>query len=116
MWQCTKLVVDGKQIQYAEVRELLSDKCHRITANLYVICAGAVLTPQILFNSHIRPAALGCYLCEQPLAFCQVVLLQELIDKIKRKPEAISFMTTHREDPIPIPYSDPQPQVMTMPM
>lgn len=70
--------------------------------------AGAVLTPQILFNSEIQPEALGHYLCIQPKAFCQIVLKQSLIDSIPRKhnPNPI--------DPIPIPEDDPPPQVMNV--
>ncbi len=115
MWQCRRLHkgANDTTIQYAEVRDLLSDVNYHVKAKLYVICAGAVLTPQILFNSNIRPRALGHYLCEQPLAFCQVVLLQTLIDSIPKKWAQIvtSFKETHEKDPIPIPYSDPQPQV-----
>lgn len=115
MWQCRKLVHEDGLIKYAKVRELLNKTNYKITANLYIICAGAVLTPQILFNSNIRPAALGHYLCEQPLAFCQIVLLQSLIDSIPTNPkwkQIISkFKENHPSDPIPIPYTDPQPQV-----
>ena len=115
MWQCRRLVHeenDGKKsVKCAIVRDLLSQVDHKVKANLYVICAGAVLTPQILFHSHIRPKALGHYLCEQPLAFCQVVLLQSLIDSIPKdhqwKAEVIKFKEDHPNDPIPIPYSDP---------
>ena len=37
---------------------------------------------QILYNSGIELPALGCYLSEQPMAFCQVVLKQEILDAI----------------------------------
>ncbi len=47
MWQCRKLRHDNGSIQCAEVIEMLSGTDHIITAKLYVICAGAVLTPQI---------------------------------------------------------------------
>ena len=67
--------------------------------------AGATLTPQILFNSEIQPPALGRYLCEQPMAFCQIVLKQDLIDKIPHN------LNPNPNDPIPIPESDPTPQV-----
>ena len=115
MWQCRELVHENGTIKYAKVRELLSKTDHNITAKHYVVCGGAVLTPQILFNSNIKPVALGHYLCEQPLAFCQVVLLQSLIDSIPTSPEwqqvIEKFKTKHPSDPIPIPYTDPQPQV-----
>ncbi len=115
MWQCRKLRHNKGSIECAEVRELLSKTDYIIKAKLYVICAGAVLTPQILFNSDIRPRALGHYLCEQPLAFCQIVLLQSLIDSISTNSEwkniISAFTKKNPKDPIPIPYSDPQPQV-----
>lgn len=112
MWQCRRLEhkndVDGiGTVQCAIVRDLLNKTDYTITANIYIIAAGAVLTPQILFASEIKPHALGHYLCEQPLAFCQIVLLQSLIDSIEDHPK---FRLTHLHDPIPIPYSDPQPQ------
>jgi hypothetical protein len=110
MWQCRKLettitVCGESTVTCACVHDLLEKKDYKIEAKLYVICAGAVLTPQILFTSGIGSKAPGHYLCEQPLAFCQVVLLQSLIDKIPQKPIA------NIDDPIPIPKTDPQPQV-----
>ena len=110
MWQCRSLNVEseaGKDsvVKSAVVRDLLTDETIEVTAESFVICAGAVLTPQILFNSKVRPNALGRYLCEQPLAFCQVVLLESLVN---------SFVKSNKvkpKDPIPIPLDDPQPQV-----
>ena len=112
MWQCRRLEhkndVDGNgTVQGVIVRDLLNKTDYTIKANIYIIAAGAVLTPQILCASGIKPRALGHYLCEQPLAFCQIVLLQRLIDSIA-DPE---FRLKHPHDPIPIPYIDPQPQV-----
>ena len=122
MWQCKRLIYSGtddgnQEIQHAVVRDLLNKKYYHIKANIYVIAAGAVLTPQILFNSNIRPTALGHYLCEQPLAFCQIVLLQSIVDSIHDNPDWTSivekFQHLHPNDPIPIPYVDPQPQVIS---
>lgn len=77
--------------------------------------AGAVLTPQILFNSDIQPPALGHYLCEQPIAFCQIVLKQDIVDSVeKRWPDIVKkHRELHPNDPIPIPMDDPAPQVKT---
>ena len=156
MWQCRKLNYIGtgkgtQEVEYAVVRDLLEKKNYRIKAKTFVIAAGAVLTPQILYNSDIRLPALGRYLCEQPLAFCQVVLLQNLVDSIDKNPlwkpimetimetnlliinyiipvalglcrvlvwdhwgargETYQFRHEHPNDPIPIPYTDPEPQV-----
>jgi len=73
-----------------------------------------VLNGQLLFNSNIRPKALGLYLVEQPLAFCQVELLQELVDNAannsKWKKEIDRHKAAHPNDPIPFPLTDPDPQ------
>jgi len=120
MWQCEQLVPteDGQSIWFAVVKDLLEKKRYQVHAKVFVLAAGAVLTPQILFNSeamHPLPKALGHYLCEQPMAFCQIVLKQELVDSIKPRPEWKEKVDEYRdknpEDPIPIPLDDPTPQV-----
>ncbi|XP_068712210.1 uncharacterized protein [Montipora foliosa] len=119
MWQCVKLIYTDsghgtQKVTYAEVRDLLNKSSYRVKAKTFIIAAGAILTPQILFNSEIRPTALGHYLCYQPLAFCQVVLLQKIVDDIVENPEwkemVAKYRESHPDDPIPIPTTDPQPQ------
>ena len=95
--------------------DLFKHECVYIHASVFVVAAGAVLTPQILHKSEIQPEALGQYLCEQPMAFCQIVLLQSIVDSIptdKRFKDKIEdYKREHPEDPIPIPMKDPTPQV-----
>lgn len=121
MWQCRKIVRnddDGGNISYAVVQDLLNNKSYHIHAKVFILAAGAVLTPQILYNSEIQPEALGHYLCEQPMAFCQIVLKQEIIDEIRNNPlwkDAIyTYTDDNPYDPIPIPMDDPTPQVYTI--
>lgn len=123
MWQCRQLYYTGtdqgtQKVGHAVVRDLLAKKDYRIKAKTFVLAAGAVLTPQILYNSDIDLVALGHYLCEQPKAFCQIVLLQSLVESIERnpvwKPIVDEFRKKHPHDPIPIPYTDPQPQVLNI--
>ncbi|KAH9850974.1 pyranose 2-oxidase [Lenzites betulinus] len=87
---------------------------------------------------------LGCFLTEQTLTFCQTVMKAELIANVKADMTIVgspgdaeynvSFtpgdpnnehpdwwnrkvqdhMTKHPEDPLPIPFGDPEPQVTTL--
>ena len=106
---------DGESIWFAILKDLLEKKRYRVHVKVFVPAGGAILTPQILFNSEIEPEALGHYLCEQPIAFCQIVLKQEILDSIERRPEWKRKVDQHNaknpEDPIPIPLEDPTPQV-----
>src|SRR5271166_4324103 len=89
-WRCKRLIrrSDGKGIDYAEVEDLIQWKTYHIYADTFVLAVGAILTPQVLFNSQFDEdlPALGKYLSEQPLAFCQIVLKQDIIDRIRQDP------------------------------
>ncbi|RBQ21121.1 pyranose oxidase [Spongiactinospora rosea] len=90
--QCTRLVpaTDGSRIEYAEIVDHITCRTVKVEASTYVVACGAVLTPQLLYASGIRPPSLGRYLTEQPVAFCQVLL---------------------RDDAVPIPLDDLDPNV-----
>lgn len=117
----TKLVLDpndDKVILGAELRDLRNDADLLVFGRAYIITAGAVATPQILANSGITPEPLGRYLCEQSLSFCQIVLKPELVESIRNSsnPEWQARIAAHHakhpSDPLPIPFNDPEPQVM----
>ncbi|MFJ6525574.1 pyranose oxidase [Streptomyces longwoodensis] len=97
--QCIRLELSGsgrhQKVEYAVVRNLrdLRDEI-RLRAKTYVVACGAVPTPQLLFNSGVTLPALGRYLTEQPMSFCQVVLQQEHMDRI----ETILRQTTDGDD------------------
>ncbi|KAI0773530.1 pyranose 2-oxidase [Fomes fomentarius] len=128
------------KIGAAEVKDLLKDvndpnsPSSYISAKVYIIAAGAVATPQILFNSgfqkrdedgNVLPGSiipnLGRYITEQPMSFCQVILKQSLINEIPKNPFHLDWwakkvhyqQTHHPEDPLQIPFRDPEPQVTT---
>lgn len=118
--RCTKLIHRNGTIQGAVVDNLMEWKTLLVQAKRYIICAGTVLTPQILFKSGIRPEPLGLYLSEQPIAFCQIVLKQQIIEDIidgkspyldeQANTRAKEHFEENQHDPIPIPINEPEPQ------
>ena len=100
-------------VRSALVKDLRTGKTNLIRAKVFVVAAGAILTPQLLFASNIRPHSLGRYLCEQPMAFCQIVLSTKIIDDIaSNNPDSVEqHIANNPRDPIPIPMDDPNPQV-----
>ncbi|KAL2884122.1 hypothetical protein SGCOL_000059 [Colletotrichum sp. CLE4] len=121
--QCVRLIVNqaSGQVEAAEVENLLGAEKYLIRAKKYIICAGAVLTPGILWNSgglKDTLPALGRYLTEQPMAFCQVVLKKTHVLDIASDSRGLGWETAVNEhkskfpnDPLPIPFNDPDPQV-----
>jgi len=136
--RCTRLKLEpGNELKIGlvEVKDLLASRTNPtnfyIRAKTHVIAAGAVATPQILANSgfggtrddstfHVIPY-LGTHITEQPMAFCQVVLLRDLVNDIGKnldqKPDwwrkaVEDHISQHgKVDPLPIPFEDPEPQV-----
>ena len=114
---CTRLVRsgDGGRIEYAEVQSLHDWKTIRVEADQFFVAGNAILTPQLLWASGIRPEPLGRYLTEQPVAFCQIVLRHDLVEGVPTDPRFADRATRHREenpdDPVPIPEHDGEPQV-----
>jgi pyranose oxidase len=114
---CVRLgrTADGSRIEYAEIQDLANWRTIHVEADTFVVACGAVLTPQLLYASSIRPHALGRYITEQPVAFCQIVLREALVDGIASDPCFAERVRTYREqnphDPVPIPLDDPDPNV-----
>jgi pyranose oxidase len=102
----------GSRVEYALVHDLITSRTIRFEADLFVLAGGSILSAQVLWNSGIRPPALGRYLTEHPLTFTQVVFSRKLVEKIKtdaRFAERVS--TVEPDDPVPCPMHDPPPMV-----
>jgi pyranose oxidase len=108
----TRLEARGDRIVSAEVEDLIHWRKIRVNADLFIVAAGSILTPQILWKSGIRLAALGRYLTEHPMTFCQIVFKRDLIDGIRSDPRFAAQLEDHEpNDPVPIPMHDPPPMV-----
>ncbi|KAL0570156.1 Pyranose 2-oxidase [Marasmius crinis-equi] len=99
-----------RKVSAVLTRDLNTNEDVLIIAKAYVITCGAIGTPQILWNSGIRPPALGRH-----LTLLKIVLLREIVDRIPFDPRFEERVERHRErhpsDPLPIPFNDPEPQV-----
>jgi choline dehydrogenase-like flavoprotein len=66
---CTRLLHDGGTVTGVVLRNRRTGEEETVTADAVVVAADAIRTPQLLWASGIRPAALGRYLTEHPLLF-----------------------------------------------
>jgi pyranose oxidase len=112
---CRILHQENGKVTEAEVENLRSGKKWRISATTFIVAANAFYTPQLLWKSNIRPHALGRFLNDQPLFFCQIVLKKELLAKIRKLWENEPGRSLKKGppdgDPVPIPMDDPIPNV-----
>jgi choline dehydrogenase-like flavoprotein len=76
---CTRLVVDGDRVTGAVLRDLTTGAEEEVAADAVVGAADAFRTPQLLWASGIRPAALGRFLTEHPLLFGVVAVREGLL-------------------------------------
>ncbi len=104
---CRELVVENDRVMGAKLEHLPSGQSQTMFADIVIVAANAFYTPQLLWKSNIRPRALGHYLNDQPMLFCQIVLKKELLAKIGSLWDA----PDPNIDPVPIPKNDPIPNV-----
>jgi choline dehydrogenase-like flavoprotein len=76
---CTRLLFDGNAVTGAVLRDLRTGAEETVTADAVVVAADAIRTPQLLWASGIRPAALGRYLTEHPLLFGVVAVREGVL-------------------------------------
>ena len=108
-----QLVQLNNRVEYAIVDDILHNRTFRVYADVFVVAGGAVGTPQLLWNSGIRPYALGRFLSEHTFTFTQIVLKKDIVDSIARDPRfADEIARNDPLDPIPIPIRDPAPNLM----
>ncbi|MBO9204627.1 MULTISPECIES: GMC oxidoreductase [Niastella] len=107
-----RLHVENGAVVYAEVDDLQNGERINIYASRFIVACGTIMSAQLLWASGIRPEALGRYLYDHPIAFCQVILSKELIEKmsseLRSSENKLSFAAN---DPLPIPINDPAPNI-----
>jgi pyranose oxidase len=106
----SRLIYRGGKVSAAVVRDLVSRNEFTIEADTFVVAAGWVHTAQILWNSWIRPPALGRYLTDHTFTACQVVLKPSLVDMIHGEASEQGHVF-EPDDSVPIPMNDPTPHL-----
>jgi choline dehydrogenase-like flavoprotein len=74
-----RLLRDGDRVVGAALRDQRTGAEEEVHADAVVVAADALRTPQLLWASGIRPAALGRYLTEHPLLFGVVALRADAV-------------------------------------
>jgi len=70
----TAVLHDGQRVTGARVLDIASGESSEVDARIVVVCADAMRTPQLLYASGIRPAALGRYLNEHAFVTGRVLM------------------------------------------
>ncbi|KAK7705818.1 hypothetical protein SLS64_007766 [Diaporthe eres] len=131
---------NGGAVEGAIIIDLETDEQYLVEAKRYVICGGIVLTAGIMAKSlfksgleveenghvgHNYLPALGKYLTEQTMTFCQVVLKKKHVEMVEKTPWEIAngnqkiidavkkHLKNHPDDPLPFPFDDLDPNVYT---
>jgi len=103
----TSLDHDGQRVGGIFVRDLATGLADRLEARVTVICADAFRTPQLLYASGIRPAALGKFLNEHAILGGSVLAdlhrLKLPADTMPRRPAGERYAALHW-----MPHSGPE--------
>ena len=105
---------DGDVVTGVTVEDLRTKQTSFVPADLVVVAADAFRSPQLLWASGIRPAALGHYLTEHPVVISTVALDAEKMGRFateEQLDEELARRATNAADPVAavnrIPFSEP---------
>jgi pyranose oxidase len=84
-----RIIHDNGNAEGVQLRNLATGESYTVSAGYVVVAADALRSPQLLFASAIRPAALGKYLNDQP----QVVALVKLRDDVIARQKSVAKQT-----------------------
>lgn len=99
-----ELIYKGGKVTGAKVRDLHTYALFTINADLVIVSGGSFLTPRLLWQSNIRPYALGRFLNDNLESSCQVSVDREILDTLRAMPG-----NPNRDKPVPIAHTDPGP-------
>ncbi|MFE1665135.1 GMC oxidoreductase [Microbacterium sp. P02] len=105
---------DGDRVTGVTVEDLRTRRTSFVAADLVVVAADAFRSPQLLWASGIRPAALGRYLTEHPVVITTVALEADKMSRFATEEQLdaeLAQRAKHAADPVAavnrIPFSEP---------
>jgi pyranose oxidase len=101
------LVAKGGRIESVRVRDLTLGEEIEAHAQIVVVAGNAFLTPRLLWQSGIRPEALGRYLAENIIATSTVGLNGTVIEQLRADSENPASGSRRT---VPIDHNDPPPK------
>ena len=103
----TRVLTDGGRASGVEVRDLRTGSVHTVAARFVVVAADGLRTPQVLWASGIRPAALGRMLNDQT----QIVFASRLRDVQAGDADAVaaSGALSEQSGVTWVPFTDEMP-------
>ncbi|MFF1593898.1 GMC oxidoreductase [Streptomyces sp. NPDC058286] len=111
--QAVRLLHEARTVHGAVVRDVTSGEEYTVTAAATIVCADAFRTPQLLFASGIRPAALGRHLNEHifqsgrvrvdlaAIGLDETMLAQERAEQQAGERLNTSYWLPHSDEPQP---------------
>lgn len=103
-YRAEELIWSGNKVTSVKVRDLKTYTTFSIHADTFIVAGGSFLTPRLLWQSQIRPYALGRYLNDNLESSCQVVVNSDILNRMREMPE-----NPARKNLIPIAHTDPGP-------
>lgn len=106
--------IDGGRAVGITVEDLRTRSTRVVAADLVIVAADAFRTPQLLWASGVRPAALGRYLTEHPVVISTVVLDPDKIQRFATDADLDAEVARRALNPVDpvaavnrIPFSEP---------
>jgi pyranose oxidase len=100
------------RIVSAEVSDVIANRTFSISADTFVVAAGWLHTPQILWVSGIHThggSALGRYLHDHTFTATTIVLREEVLEQMRSEADDVLAAAEDQNDPAPIGISKREP-------
>lgn len=96
---------DKTKVLSATVRDLKRREVKEFKAKTFIVAGGSFLGARLLWQSHIRPWALGRFLSENPVVTCNMGMGDKIVDLLREDSD-----NPAKDDVVPVAWNDPPPK------